>query len=151
MNDKTLNFATDPWFDFSFDVARSGGGRGTKGVASREIRDIHADALCEKYGNNIAGAKQNSPLRMKYAGPLPRPPDSRFARRQTAAAPFPTGSAFTPFLFLKHFIRRDLRARPRIPLAPSTEYKCGFRVRRPLPRLYHTARPHSSREQFPSN
>jgi len=27
---------------------------------SREIRDIHASALCEKYGNNIAEAKQNT-------------------------------------------------------------------------------------------
>lgn len=37
---------------------------------SREIRDIHVGALCEKYGNNIAEAKQNSPLHMKYARSL---------------------------------------------------------------------------------
>jgi len=41
-------------------------------------RHIHASALCEKYGNNIAEAKQNSPLHMKYAGysAPPQPPSS---------------------------------------------------------------------------
>jgi len=34
-------------------------GRAQPGRVSCEIRDIHASALCEKYGNNIAEAKQN--------------------------------------------------------------------------------------------
>lgn len=55
MNDKTLK------------MHYTRGGR--RGV-SREIRDIHVGALCEKYGNNIAEAKQNSPLHMKYVALL---------------------------------------------------------------------------------
>jgi len=46
MNDKTLKCIT---------------------MMSHEIKAIHSGALCEKYGNNIALGKQNSPpLHMKY-------------------------------------------------------------------------------------
>lgn len=56
MNDKTLKCIILPANPL---VAARG--------VSREIGDIHANALCEKYGNNIAEAKQNSlPLHMKY-------------------------------------------------------------------------------------
>lgn len=45
MNDKTLKCIT---------------------MMSHEIKAIHRNALCEKYGNNIAHRKQNSPPHMKY-------------------------------------------------------------------------------------
>lgn len=45
MNDKTLKCIT---------------------IMSHEIKAIHRGALCEKYGNNIAPGKHNSPLHMKY-------------------------------------------------------------------------------------
>jgi hypothetical protein len=45
MNDKTLKCIT---------------------MMSHEIKAIHRSALCEKYGNNIAAGKQNSPPHMKY-------------------------------------------------------------------------------------
>lgn len=66
MNDKTLKciiLPADPL------VAAT---RVVRGV-SREIGDIHVNALCEKYGNNIAQAKQNSlPLHMKYTRKIAR-------------------------------------------------------------------------------
>lgn len=103
---------------------------------SREIRDIHASALCEKYGNNIAEAKQNSPLHMKYAG-SPAPCSHRLPLLLIhLAAPFAASGArprfaraFTPFLFLKHLICRDLESAPPIRPTSPTEYKCGFRER----------------------
>lgn len=102
---------------------------------SREIGGIHAKALCEKYGNNIAEAKQNSlSLHMKYtqdrASSLQPPSSSpsyssRRSRHDIGRAA--RVSRFTPFrsffFFLKHLICRDLEIRP---IAPP-EYKCGLR------------------------
>lgn len=102
MNDKTLKciiLPADPL------VAAT---RVARGV-SREIGDIHANALCEKYGNNIAEAKQNSlPLHVKYTREITRilqPPafspsysSLRSCHDLGQARP---RFAFTPFLFFK--------------------------------------------------
>ena len=106
----------------------------TRQGMSREIRDIHGGALCEKYGNNIAEAKQNSPLHMKYArSPLPLlpPPPPSLAPSTSFLTSHPTSTlasslAFTPFLLLKHLIRtaRPILKRTLDSKSTLTEYKC---------------------------
>lgn len=56
------------------------------------------------------------------------------------SAPF----AFTPFLLLKHLIRRDLRSANSPPVAAPTEYKCGFRVPWKEASLLGSSRDHAS-------
>lgn len=102
---------------------------------SREIGGVHANALCEKYGNNIAEAKQNSlSLHMKYTQdraflqpPSPSPSYSSRPRHETSGA---RPRLLLSSLFLKHLICRDLENAPRIRPMTPTEYKCGFRWRR---------------------
>lgn len=74
------------------------------GRVSPEIRDIHAGALCEKYGNNIAEAKQNITLHMKYAGSFLqlRPPLPLFLIHLVALHPRP-----------RHAVARFARPRAR--------------------------------------
>lgn len=119
MNDKTLKcIILPPTLLSQQRVARG---------MSREIGGIHAKALCEKYGNNIAEAKQNSlSLHMKYTQDRAslQPPSSSpsySSRRHRARGRVSRLLLSSPFL--KHLICRDLEIRPITP----TEYKCGFR------------------------